>query len=120
MDTAPSILEIGLLLLGVAALGWTARRIGLPAVVGYLALGLAVSPFTPGFVADRGQLQLLGRPRPGAGRPDRALGRRVPVGEAGAASAGQAGTAGVGHAGAAREGWGPAPQPAVESSRGRR
>jgi CPA2 family monovalent cation:H+ antiporter-2 len=59
VDTAPSILEIGLLLLGAAALGWTARRLGLPAVVGYLALGLAVSPFTPGYVADRGQLQLL-------------------------------------------------------------
>ena len=59
MDTAPSILEIGLLLLAAAALGWTARRFGLPAVVGYLALGLAVSPFTPGYVADRGQLQLL-------------------------------------------------------------
>ena len=59
MDTAPSILEIGLLLLAAAALGWMARRVGLPAVVGYLALGLAVSPFTPGFVADRGQLQLL-------------------------------------------------------------
>ena len=59
MDTAPSILEIGLLLLAAVTLGWTARRLGLPAVVGYLALGLAVSPFTPGFVADRGQLQLL-------------------------------------------------------------
>lgn len=59
VDTAPSILEIGLLLLAAVALGWTARRLGLPAVVGYLALGLAVSPFTPGFVADRGQLQLL-------------------------------------------------------------
>ncbi len=59
MDTAPSILEIGLLLLGAAAFGWTARRLGLPAVVGYLALGLAVSPFTPGYVADRAQLQLL-------------------------------------------------------------
>lgn len=59
VDTAPSILEIGLLLLAAAALGWTARRLGLPAVVGYLVLGLAVSPFTPGFVADRAQLQLL-------------------------------------------------------------
>lgn len=59
MDTAPSILEIGLLLLAAAALGWIARRLGFPAVVGYLALGLAVSPFTPGYVADRGQLQLL-------------------------------------------------------------
>jgi predicted Kef-type K+ transport protein len=36
-----------------------ARRLGLPAVVGYLVLGLAVSPFTPGYVADRHQLQLL-------------------------------------------------------------
>ena len=59
MDTARSILEIGLLLLAAVALGWAARRLGLPAVVGYLVLGLAVSPFTPGFVADHGQLQLL-------------------------------------------------------------
>lgn len=32
---------------------------GLPAVVGYLLLGLAVSPFTPGYVADRHQIELL-------------------------------------------------------------
>lgn len=57
--TAPGILEIGLVLLGAVAAGWVARRIGLPAVVGYLALGLAVSPFTPGFVADRERLQFL-------------------------------------------------------------
>ena len=36
-----------------------ARRLGLPAVLGYLAVGLIVSPFTPGFVADRGQIELL-------------------------------------------------------------
>jgi Kef-type K+ transport system membrane component KefB len=41
-ETAPAILEIGILLLAAAALGWTARRLGLPAVAGYLALGLAV------------------------------------------------------------------------------
>jgi CPA2 family monovalent cation:H+ antiporter-2 len=57
--TAPSIVEIGGLLLAAAAAGWLARRAGLPAVVGYLAVGLVVSPFTPGFVADRAQLQLL-------------------------------------------------------------
>lgn len=57
--TAPSIVEIGGLLLVAAAAGWLARRVGLPAVVGYLVVGLAVSPFTPGFVADRAQLQLL-------------------------------------------------------------
>ena len=57
--TAPAILEIGGLLLAAAAAGWLARRIGLPAVVGYLAVGLAVSPFTPGMVADPAQLHLF-------------------------------------------------------------
>jgi CPA2 family monovalent cation:H+ antiporter-2 len=57
--TAGPILEIGLLLLGAVVAGWIARRFGLPAVVGYLALGIVVSPFTPGVVADREQLQLL-------------------------------------------------------------
>jgi CPA2 family monovalent cation:H+ antiporter-2 len=57
--TAPTILEIGALLLAAAAAGWAARRVHLPAVVGYLAVGLAVSPFTPGFVADPAQLYLL-------------------------------------------------------------
>lgn len=59
METAPSVFELGALLLGAVAAGWLARRFGLPAVIGYLALGVAVSPFTPGFVADREQLQLL-------------------------------------------------------------
>jgi CPA2 family monovalent cation:H+ antiporter-2 len=59
METAPSVLELGALLVAAVAAGWLARRIGLPAVVGYLALGFAVSPFTPGYVADRDQLQLL-------------------------------------------------------------
>lgn len=57
--TAGPILEIGVLLLGAVVAGWLARRVGLPAVVGYLALGMVVSPFTPGYVADREQLQLL-------------------------------------------------------------
>ena len=59
MESAPSVLELGALLVAAVAAGWLARRFGLPAVVGYLALGLAVSPFTPGYVADRQQLQLL-------------------------------------------------------------
>ncbi len=59
MENAPAILELGLLLVAAVGFGWVARRIGLPAVVGYLALGVAVSPFTPGFVADRQQVQLL-------------------------------------------------------------
>jgi CPA2 family monovalent cation:H+ antiporter-2 len=57
--TAPIIAELGGLLLAAAGAGWLARRAGLPAVIGYLVVGLAVSPFTPGFVADRGQLHVL-------------------------------------------------------------
>jgi monovalent cation:H+ antiporter-2, CPA2 family len=57
--SAPAILELALLLLAAAAAGWVARRAGLPAVVGYLAVGALVSPFTPGFVAHREQLELL-------------------------------------------------------------
>jgi len=57
--SAPAILELALLLLAAAAAGWVARRAGLPAVIGYLAVGAAVSPFTPGFVAHREQLELL-------------------------------------------------------------
>ena len=40
------------MLLAAAGAGWLARRVGLPAVVGYLVVGLAVSPFTPGYVAE--------------------------------------------------------------------
>jgi CPA2 family monovalent cation:H+ antiporter-2 len=58
-STAPAILELGLLLLAAVAAGWLARRFGLPAVVGYLVVGLSVSPFTPGYIADRERLQLL-------------------------------------------------------------
>ena len=58
-ETGPAVLEIGLLLLLAVAAGWLARRIGLPAVLGYLVVGLIVSPFTPGYVADRNQLQVL-------------------------------------------------------------
>src|SRR5947208_2778998 len=59
MASAPSILEIALVLLGAAGAGLLARRVGLPAVLGYLAVGLLVSPFTPGYVAERHQLELL-------------------------------------------------------------
>lgn len=58
-STGPAILDIGVVLLAAVLAGAVARRLGLPAVVGYLVLGLAVSPFTPGYVADRHQLELL-------------------------------------------------------------
>jgi CPA2 family monovalent cation:H+ antiporter-2 len=57
--TAPIIAELGGLLLVAAAAGWLARRVGLPAVIGYLVVGVAVSPFTPGFVAHPEQLHVL-------------------------------------------------------------
>ncbi len=57
--SATPILEIGAILLAAVGGGWLARRVGLPAIVGYLAVGLGFSPFTPGYVADRQQLELL-------------------------------------------------------------
>jgi K+:H+ antiporter len=57
--TALPIFEIGILLLLAALAGWLARHARLPAIVGYLAVGLLVSPFTPGYVANHEQLQLL-------------------------------------------------------------
>lgn len=59
VDTAPLILDFGVVLLAAATLGYFARKLGLPAIVGYLLTGLAVSPFTPGYTADSGQLSLL-------------------------------------------------------------
>jgi len=32
--------------------GLVARRIGLPTIVGYMMAGIAIGPFTPGFVGD--------------------------------------------------------------------
>jgi CPA2 family monovalent cation:H+ antiporter-2 len=57
--TAPAILELGLLLLLAALAGRGARRLGLPAVIGYLVVGVVVSPFTPGYVANHEQLSVL-------------------------------------------------------------
>jgi CPA2 family monovalent cation:H+ antiporter-2 len=57
--TAPGILELGLVLLLAAAAGWLARALRMPAVVGYLVIGLVISPFTSGYVVDREQLAFL-------------------------------------------------------------
>jgi len=53
------VLELGLLLLLAALAGSAVRRVGLPAVIGYLLVGVVVSPFTPGYVANRDQLSVL-------------------------------------------------------------
>lgn len=48
-----------MVLLIAALLGAGARRLGLPAIVAYLLVGLAAGPFTPGFVVKRHELELL-------------------------------------------------------------
>lgn len=59
IDTSRYVLDLGLVLLLAAGCGYLARKAGLPAVVGYLLVGVLVSPFTPGYVADREQLAVL-------------------------------------------------------------
>ena len=59
MPTAAPVLEIGVVLLAAALAGAISRRLSLPAVLGYLVVGLLVGPFTPGYVADREQIQIL-------------------------------------------------------------
>lgn len=59
VDTAPLVLDVGVVLTVAATMGFAARKVGLPSVIGYLLTGLLVSPFTPGFVADSNQLSLL-------------------------------------------------------------
>lgn len=59
VETAPLVLNVGVVLTAAATMGFAARKFGLPSVIGYLLTGLLVSPFTPGFVADNNQLALL-------------------------------------------------------------
>jgi CPA2 family monovalent cation:H+ antiporter-2 len=59
VETAPLVLNVGVVLTAAATMGFAARKLGLPSVIGYLVTGLLVSPFTPGFVADNNQLALL-------------------------------------------------------------
>src|ERR1700741_2791816 len=59
MEQAIPVLEIGVVLLVAGLVGVVARRFGFPAVVGYLAVGLVVGPFTPGYVADKPQIEVL-------------------------------------------------------------
>ena len=57
--------DLGLILDVITALayaavgGLAARRLHLPPIVGYLLAGVAIGPFTPGFVGDAQTLELL-------------------------------------------------------------
>jgi monovalent cation:H+ antiporter-2, CPA2 family len=59
VEASSEILQLGAILLAAAAAGWLARLLALPAVLGFLAVGVVVSPFTPGYVASREYLELL-------------------------------------------------------------
>ena len=59
VETAPLVLDVGVVLLGAATAGYVARRVGIPAIIGYLFVGLIVSPFTPGYIADKNQIAIL-------------------------------------------------------------
>src|SRR4051812_10269686 len=48
----PLLLNITVALVVAFIGGVIARRIGLPTIVGYLVAGVAIGPFTPGFVGD--------------------------------------------------------------------
>ncbi len=48
----PLLINIAAALTAAFMGGLLARRIGLPTIVGYLAAGVAIGPFTPGFVGD--------------------------------------------------------------------
>lgn len=46
------ITNISVALVAAFVGGYVARRIGLPTIVGYILAGMAIGPFTPGFVGD--------------------------------------------------------------------
>ncbi len=52
MHDLPLLINITLALVVAFIGGIIARRMGLPTIVGYLLAGIAIGPFTPGFVGD--------------------------------------------------------------------
>lgn len=59
MHEVPLLINITLALVVAYIGGVIARRIGLPSIVGYLLAGIAIGPFTPGFVGDIETIQQL-------------------------------------------------------------
>ena len=53
MHSAPLISTIVVALVLAFAFGLAVQRLHLPPLVGYLLAGIAIGPFTPGFVADQ-------------------------------------------------------------------
>lgn len=59
MHETSLIATIAMCLLFALAGGFLAKRAGMPPLVGYLLAGVALGPFTPGFVADSGLARQL-------------------------------------------------------------
>ena len=59
MHDVPLLINITLALIVAFIGGVFARRVGLPTIVGYLLAGIAIGPFTPGFVGDINTIQQL-------------------------------------------------------------
>lgn len=59
MHDVPILINITLALVVAFCGGLIARRVGLPTIVGYLLAGIAIGPFTPGFVGDMETIQQL-------------------------------------------------------------
>lgn len=57
--TLPLLLNVSIALAVAVGCGVIAYRLSLSPIVGYLAAGILIGPFTPGFVADRGQIAVL-------------------------------------------------------------
>jgi CPA2 family monovalent cation:H+ antiporter-2 len=58
-ETLAFILHVGVATAAALLGGAIARRLGQPPLVGYLLAGIAIGPFTPGFVGDIGQIAAL-------------------------------------------------------------
>ena len=52
MHEIPLLINIAIALVVAFCGGLIARRLGLPTIVGYMLAGIAIGPFTPGFVGD--------------------------------------------------------------------
>lgn len=59
MHELPLLINIAVALVAAFFGGMAARRIGLPTIVGYMLAGIAIGPFTPGFVGDVGTISQL-------------------------------------------------------------
>src|SRR5262245_25029583 len=59
MHELPLLINIAIALVVAFCGGLIARRLGLPTIIGYMLAGIAIGPFTPGFVGDTATISQL-------------------------------------------------------------